>query len=183
MEVTFADSFFKSLKKISKHNTWWFKIYHFLRYDILRLFRNIWQFRKEMFNFHPWDHSFNEAIFKRSLELTANYLEKYGIEMDEMRNKKIKSIKRTIELFDHDINDDFLEQAEEELNIELISKKSFLLDDLTEEEHEINMKLIEKSNKIKEQQWEELWSIIKGHYNKENQAYLFDGSDIRTWWD
>ena len=47
MEVQFTDTFFKSLKTLSRHQTWWYKTYELFRYKIPYFFENVWYFRKE----------------------------------------------------------------------------------------------------------------------------------------
>ena len=34
MKVEFADTFWKSLKRLSRHETWWYKTYEFFRRDL-----------------------------------------------------------------------------------------------------------------------------------------------------
>ena len=188
MEITFADSFFDSLKKLARHNSWWYKTYSFLRYDIFRFFKNIILFRKELYGFYPWDSSCNLNLFKKSLEITADNLEKYGYEIEISRNKKVKSIKRVIELLDHSINEDFIDQAEKELGYEIVLSDIFSskADKRTPEEKENCDKIYKLSDEIQKQQWEELWSIIKGNYDfkiGDDWDEKFNGSDIRGWWD
>ena len=197
MEVHFADSFYKSLKVLIRHETWWYKTYEFFRYDIYRFFKNIYLFRKELYNFHAWEYSFNLRLFQKSLVLTADNLEKNGWEEDVSRGKKVKAIRRVVELLEHVINDDFLEQTEKELGVELKLSKSFWKNEPIEEDpvqEEINKKIINRSTEIEQQQWDELWFIIKGNpmffyknldenLDDKNWEEKFDGSDIRSWWD
>ena len=55
MEITFADSFFKSLEKLKRRHTWWYKTYETIRYNIPNFFRNIWYFRKALYKHRGWD--------------------------------------------------------------------------------------------------------------------------------
>ena len=59
MEVKFADSFWESLDKMDKRGRWYWKAWDFLIYDIPNGVRNIIFFRKEIWNFRPWDHIYN----------------------------------------------------------------------------------------------------------------------------
>ena len=197
MEVHFTDSFYKSLKVLVRHESWWYKTYEFFRYDIYRFFKNIYLFRKELYNFHAWEYSFTLRLFQKSLVLTADNLEKNGWEEDVSRGKKVKAIRRVVELLEHVINDDFLEQTEKELGVELKLSKSFWKNEPIEEDpvqEEINKKIINRSTEIEQQQWDELWFIIKGNpmffyknldenLDDKNWEEKFDGSDIRSWWD
>lgn len=185
MKTFFKDLFFRSLIKMGMYETWWYKIYDFIKYKIPRFFKNIWLFKKELIDFQSWDYSFNEQIFKRSLELTANYLEKYGFEEDVSRNKKILAIRRVIKLLQNEIDDNFLEQAEDELNSSYICTKLFD-DQLAEADMTNNKMIVEKAIQIQEDQWTELWSIIKGNFKfskGDDWDEVFNGSDMRGWWD
>jgi len=189
MELHFTDSFYKSLKVLVRHESWWYKTYEFFRYDIYRFFKNIFLFRKELYNFHAWEYSFNLRLFQKSLILTADYLEKNGWEEDVSRGKKVKAIRRVVELLEHVINDDFLNQTEKELGVELKFSKNFWKNESEDKDpvqEEINKKIINRSTEIEKQQWDELWSILKGKeidFWNESWDEKFDGSDIRGWWD
>ena len=37
-------------------------------------FKNIWRFRKQMWNFGAFDYSYNVDLFKRSLEITRDFM-------------------------------------------------------------------------------------------------------------
>jgi hypothetical protein len=37
---------------------------------------NFWRFRKEVYNFQPWDYRYNIELFRASLSQTADYIEK-----------------------------------------------------------------------------------------------------------
>ena len=40
-----------------------------------KFLQNIWRFRKELWRFRTFDYKFNTDLFKRSLELTADFME------------------------------------------------------------------------------------------------------------
>ena len=90
MEIKFADSFWKSLKVLARHQTWWYKAYEVLRYKIPMFFENLWFFRKELWYFRSWDYTFNLSLFARSLEKTVNTLENHGNEIESTRLKKVE---------------------------------------------------------------------------------------------
>jgi hypothetical protein len=98
MKVVFADSFFESLERMRRHQTWWYKTYEFFRYNLPYFFRNIWSFRRELYRFRSWDYQFNQDLFSRSLELAADGMEKYGREVDETRLKKVAMMRRAAAL-------------------------------------------------------------------------------------
>ncbi|MBC8147053.1 MAG: hypothetical protein H8E98_03620, partial [Bacteroidetes bacterium] len=95
------------------------------------------------------------------------------MEEDVSRNKKVKKIRRAIELLNNDLEDNYIDQARKILKIDN--------DNCYDEE------VIDLSHKLDQEQWEELWQIIKGkQYNKNIKTphdKWFDGSDMRGWWD
>jgi len=165
--------------------------YDFFRYNLPYLIKNIWYFRKELYNFRSWDYSYNLQFLKRTLERTLICIEN-GNEVDESRLVKVNKIKRTIELLDNKLSDNYMEQAEKILNIkhkisfhwnELPNGNFEMINDESLEQQQINMKIHELSAKLEEEQWEELWSIIKGS----DEIVLVDNEEvydtgIRGWW-
>jgi len=138
-------------------------------------------------------------------------MEKYGMEVDISRLKKVKAMKRAAELIRNYNEDLYIEMAEAELG-EVIHREwefeevedkpgySRLVDNETEEEKVHNRKVFERSREIGEQEWKELWRILQGQENegyqkifkslaeeekKEEDHYYkwFDGTDLRGWWD
>ena len=51
MKVQITDSFTKSLKRLIWHQHWLYRTYALFRYDIPLFVKNIWRFRREL-----WDH-------------------------------------------------------------------------------------------------------------------------------
>ena len=100
MKVTFADSFWDSLKVMSRHQTWLYKTYAVFRYKIPMFIENLWFFRKELWEFRSWDYSYNLSLLKRSLEKTCHTLEFYGMEVEYSRMKKVNKIKRAIQIIE-----------------------------------------------------------------------------------
>lgn len=199
MEIKFADSFWKSLKRLSMHQTWWYRTYEVFRYKIPMFLENIWYFRKELWKFRSWDYSFNLMMLSRSLEKTANTLEFHGYEIEETKNKKVEKIKRVIEII-HSLNEsNYIKRAEEQLG-ELRGVDFWEDKEDTPEDKEHNRKVFELSNKIEVSEWNELFLILKGQdkndfdviYSKltdeEKRNYdhwknWFDGSGMNHWWD
>ena len=190
--MIFTPTFFKSLNKIAMHNTWWYALYEMFRYNIPNFFKNVWLFRKQLYNFYAFDYTYNLQLFKRSLELTLNVI-KDGNESDIIRNKKIEKIKRAIELLSNFIDDNFLEQAEKELNLEYIVKdwefviegEGFrLVDNENSEERIQNKRISDRSFELHKSQWKELWQIFEGQdiSTLKNYEEEFDGSGINGWW-
>jgi len=211
MKIGFANSFFDSLERMSTHQTWWYRTYETIRYGIPRFFKNVWRFKNELYNFYGWDYSYNLSIFRRSLEITADYLEKNGMEVDDSRLKKVEKMRRAIELLNNIRSNSHIESAEKELGDLFLTDWEFeevpdsngsmrLIENETPEQKKHNSKVFARSNEIEEEEWNELWEIIKGqdhdaykkHLNKakisgndttDSWSEWFDGSGIRGWWD
>lgn len=182
MKVKFADSFFESLERLSRRDRWYNVLWRTVRYNIPNFLKNVWYFRAELYDFEPWDYRFNLNLFQKSLESTVDYLEKNGIEETVSLNKKTAKIRRAIELLENNKNDYYIHRAEQELG-EIHTRDWFSEDakDLTEAEFDHNKKVYDRSAKIEEQEWKELWQIIKGKKYKTYEEW--DGSDLRSWWD
>jgi hypothetical protein len=211
MEVGFANSFWKSLKTMRMHDTWWYKTYDFFRRDLPRFIENIWFFRKELWYFRSWDYSYNLSIFKRSLEKSVHTLEFYGNEIEETRMKKVEKMKRVIELLNHVCSGSYLEIAENELgeikrvdwDFEPVPEKPELyrlVDNESEEEKKHNRSVYNRADEIENEEWKEIWRILEGQDHEEYKKLYdqqtedekhsrdlwkdwFDGSGMKHWWD
>jgi hypothetical protein len=203
MEITFADSFWKSLKRLSRHQTWWYKTYEFFRRDLPYFLENIWFFRKELYKFRSWDYSYNLEMFRRSLEKTVNTIEFHGNEIDGPRLKKVEKMKRLIQLLNNIRTDDYISQAENELGELIMGDWSFdeiYVNNETEEREKHNRNVYKRANEIENEEWEELCTIIKGQNHEDYKSFYdnqsdedkhkkdlwnewYDGSGIKHWWD
>ena len=126
----------------------------------------------------------------------ANKIEKYGIEVDGSRMKKVEKMRRAAQLIKNYNEDLYIEMAEKELGKLVLHEWEFkeidnnpdlfeLVDKDTPEEKEHNRKVFARANEINEQEWSELWDIIKGQdYRKfdDNKDFdnQFDGSKIES---
>ena len=187
MDIKFTDSFWKSLKTLSRHQTWWYKIYEFFRRDLPYFFENIWFFRKELYKFRSWDYSYNLNLLRRSLEKTVNTIEFHGHEVDNSRMKKVEKIKRAIQLLNNIISDKYISQSENELGeikdidwefIETgittdntLGEKNEKLYELVEngndEDNEHNGKVFQRAKEIEKLEWKELLTIFEGQDHEE----------------
>jgi hypothetical protein len=186
MKIRFASTFYRL---------------NFFKWGIWKFFRNIYDFRRELWSFRSWDYSFNLMMLKRSLEMTLETI-RGGHEVETSKNKKIQKIERTIEILDNICSDNFLELAEKELKKQVIfyswnPKK--VGDDLWEMEEEPenvrewNRKIYNLADQIREDQWIELWTILRGQDMKTFKPSTenpwndfdewFDGSGLSSWWD
>ena len=169
--------------------------------DTLNFFKNVWRFRKPLTHHTWWDNQTSLEFLQVSLTHMADNIEKYGIEIDGPRLKKVEKMRRASQLIQNYINDLYSEMAESELG-ELIlhdwefedvpDKPGFsrLVDKETPEEKEHNTKVFKRAHEIESQEWNELFEILKGQdVNKFDKDYdwdwdkQFDGSGLKYWWD
>jgi len=211
MKVGFADSFWDSLQRMARHQTWWYKTYELFRYDLPRFFKNVWTFRKALWSHYWFDHHGTLKFLEIGLTNISDTVEKYGNEVDGPRLKKVAAMRRAIELIKNYNQDNYIQMAEKELGelvhhdweFEPVEDKpgySRLVDKDTDEEKIHNRKVFERAHEIEEQEWNELFKILKGQDYKEYRELYdaqteedkkerelwnewFDGSGIKGWWD
>jgi hypothetical protein len=192
MKAEFKNSFFESIEKLVWYDSNLWKVWAAIRYDIPLFFKNVWRFRKELYNHQWWDYRFTLEMLYRSLSIMVVKLEKDGNEEDISRGKKVAKIKRALELLKHKLDDDYVERAEVELGelsykpirFEPVEGKEGLysmVDDDTPAERKHAKKVYKRARDIEETEWKELWDIFKG--KKFTTFEKFDGSDLRGWWD
>ena len=192
MKVEFKDTFFESVEKLVWYDTNLWKVWSAIRYDIPLFFKNVWRFRKELYNHQWWDYRYTLEMLYRSLSIMVVKLEKDGIEEDISRGKKVQKIKRALELLKHKLDDDYVKRAEDELGelsykpirFEPVEGKEGLYsleDDDTLAEKRHAKKVYKRARVIEDTEWKELWDIFKG--KKFTTFEKFDGSDLRGWWD
>ena len=189
MEVTFSESFFKSLKKLNRQNTWWYKTYDIIRYGIPEFLRNVYRFRKQLWNHRWWDYHFTLQMFKRSLEIQEKGMREKGIEESAALQKKLYKMKRAIQIMERvmDPTEGYITLAEKQLG-----KKSSWSDEgwtffseKSDEQRDDDKAILELAHQLEDAEWKELWEIMKGPNYKEIKDFQkeYDGSDLRAWWD
>lgn len=188
MKIQFADSFGKSLKKLIWHQHWIYRTYATFRYDIPLFFKNIWRFRKELYNHQWWDYRFTLNMLERSLTIMEKGMSERGMEVSETREPKVKSMRRALELLRNNREDNYIERAEAELgplsNLEFeLDEDGALIDRDTPEQKEHNRKVFKRAREIEDSEWKELWDIFKGTKNSKKYGKNYDGTDMRCWWD
>lgn len=167
--------------------------------NFIQFLKNIWYFRKPLYQFRWWDYHFTLTMFRYSLQSMVNGLERHGIEESTSKGKKIAAMKRAIEILEYVECDDFILLAEKELGHEFVSNVKFepiegstsysMIDIATPEEQAMNRKILDRTHEIEKEAWEELWGILKGNQDyskfKKNQDWVaqFNGTDMRGWWD
>jgi hypothetical protein len=198
MEVKFANSFWKSLDRMVKRERWYWKAWDFIRYDIPKGIKNIIFFWKVIWNFRPWDHTYNLGIFAKSLEPLRDSI-KNGYEVDVPRLKKVAKIERAIEILNNITEDKYIDIAEAQLGYE-VNNEFIFRDDEPEEIKEENRKIYDLSREIEDKEWKELWTIFQGqehsHYvmlldrmsqeqkkNEDIWGNWYDGSGMGHWWN
>jgi len=208
MEVKFADSFFDSFERMVNREKWYWKTWDFLRYDMPRFFRNLWMFRKDLYNYR-W-YSGQHAVLpfmKTALMDMASKIDERGMEVEKSKDKKVAKMYRAAFIMERFIEDDFIEIAEQELGEIVHRKFEFedvpdkpgfcqLVDNETPAEKEHNSKVFKRAREIESQMWKELWTILEGQNHSHFEVFLdkskdkknawdnwFDGSGLRGWWD
>ena len=194
MGVQLKDTFFESVEKLVWYDTKLWKVWEFIRRGLPNFFKNIWRFRKELYNHQWWDYHFTLEMLYRSLTIMVNKLELEGIEEDESRMKKVSKIYRALELIKHKLDNDYVNRAEMELGeisykpirfepVEGSDGLFSLEDDDTPEEKKHIAKVFKRAKEIEEVEWKELWETFKGTKFSKKFGWAYDGSDMRHWWD
>ena len=190
MQIQAQDSFFKSLKRLKWHGNPVYRIYSFFRHRLPGFIKNVWSFRRELWDHRWWDYSFTLRILKRSLEIQEQGMSAKGIEESVSLDKKLSKMRRAIELLNNKIDDNFIKRTEEiygdaylgELVFEETENGKYtLVDEETEEQKQHNKLIFKKAHELEQKEWKELWQIIEG--KKYKQYKDWDGSDLRGWWD
>jgi len=181
-------------------NSLYYKFNEFTR-NLNQFYRNVWNFRKSLWNFRWWDYSFSLYVLQDTLKVVSVNLEKNGTEVTEHRMKKVQKINRVIELIENIKETNFIEQAEKELgelhNLDLTFEEvpdnpdlKRLVEDGDIEKNKHNDKVYKRAQEIEENEWNELFNILKGpdmnEYRKlKNPKWdkWYDGSGMNHWWD
>ena len=192
MKIEAGDSFFESIERLVWYDTKLWKAWEFIRRGLPNFFKNIWRFRKELYNHQWWDYHFTLEMMYRSLSIMEKGMSEKGIEVAETRNVKLIKMRRALELIKHKLDDDYVERAEGELGelsrnpieFESVEGKEGLysmVDNDTPAEKRHARKVYKRARVIEEKEWKELWDIFKG--SKFTNWEDYDGSDLRGWWD
>ena len=202
MEIKFGKTFFDSYGEMINRERWYWKLWDLFRYKIPQFLSNLWLFRKNLWN-HTWYNGDSSVLpwVKTAVDDMAWRIEKYGHEVDESRMKKVAKMRRLSYLIDVCVKDEFIDEAEKELGFKYVyypfefeevlgnDKVYTLKQNETPEDKENNSKLLNRSHEIQKEYWEELCAIIKGpdydamRASEEDWDKLYDGSDLRAWWD
>jgi hypothetical protein len=210
MKLKYENSILEKIVDTIYYDTKLWKVWKAIRYDIPLFFKNVWRFRKELYQHQWWDYHFTLQMMYRSLSIMVVRLEKDGMEIDSHRLKKVNAIKRALAILKSEIDGDYIERAElkygelsnRPLGWEPIENSTLfrMLDNDTPAEKKHRNKVYAYANKLKEDEWKELWKIFEGQDTKQFSKLLksktkeeqrnndvwgewFDGSGMRGWWD
>ena len=188
MKVKITDSFTKSLKRLIWHQHWLYRIYALFRYDILLFVKNMWRFRKELWDHQWWDYRFTLNMMERSLTIMEKGMSTRGMEVSETREPKVISMRRALELLRNNREDNFMERAEAELGPITrweweTDEDGVLIDRDTPEQKKNNRAVFKRAREIEDKEWKELWEIFKGTKYSKSYRKNYDGTDMRAWWD
>ncbi len=64
-----------------------------------------------------------------------------------------------------------------------VNEDGMLIDKDTPEQKAHNRKVFVRARQIEDEEWKELWNILKGTKNSRKFNKNYDGSDMRGWWD
>ncbi len=176
------------------------RLWETLRYDLPRFIKNIWQFRKALWQFRWYDRHGLYVFMNMSIGIMADKTERYGMEVHESRLKKVAKMKRAAELLQNFIDDNFVDQAEAELGKLIIYPIEWkpsethadcfeMVEKENDEEKAHNRKVFNRAREIQKEQWNELMDVLKGQdvekYNPEEIDWndWYDGSGAQNWWD
>jgi hypothetical protein len=198
MKVNLTNTFFESLEKIQRYEAWHNRAWRALTRDFWIFLKNVWKFRKELWDHRWWDYSFTLQMIRRSLIIMERGMHD-GMEVRETLDKKIEKMQRAIQILDNIIDSRYIEMAEAELGplyhveleFETVENRSDLfqiVDRCSPEEKSHNSRVYSRSNELEKVEWGELWEIFQGQdydkFNKEiDWTKQFDGSGLRNWWD
>lgn len=164
------------IKKIF-YKYFWEDLYYNVKFGL----RNLYRYRKIVWQTGDYDYNFNLRMMKFQLELLLKSIEK-GWEVDEHRLVKEADIKRCIEILKNIQEDNYLERCG---SVYFLERECFTFEphdyDLDGNESTYVMKdnrtpyeqthdeiVRNKSRELEEAEWNELWSLMK---------------NCRGWWD
>jgi hypothetical protein len=188
MKVKITDSFTKSLKRLIWHEHWLYRIYALFRFDILLFVKNIWRFKRELWEHQWWDYRFTLNMFERSLSIMEKGMSTKGMEVSETREPKVMAMRRALELLRNNREDNYIERAQVELGPLSdweweTDEDGVLIDRDTPEQKKHNRAVFKRAREIEDNEWKELWEIFKGTRNSKKYDKKYDGTDMRAWWD
>ena len=83
---------------MSYKHTWLNDIHIFLFKDIPNFFRNLWKFKKALWNHHWYDYSGTLQFLEIGIDDISKNLKERGIEVEHSRLKKVESMNRAVQI-------------------------------------------------------------------------------------
>ena len=147
---------------------------------MINLIKNIWFFRKELWNHRNFDYIFSLIILRRSIQGLKQSIEENGKTGSFHSNNIIKNINETINLMDSIEEGDYVEKARLALKLEFTSSAVFKeenggyrLVDLSGHES----KIFDKATELEEKEWRRLFVLLAGEKGRHRKTY-----GMRYWW-
>lgn len=147
---------------------------------MINLIKNIWFFRKELWNHRNFDYIFSLIILRRSLQGLKQCIEQNGKNGSFHYNNIIKNINETIAIMESIEEDDYIEKARLALKLEFTTSSVFKeenggyrLVDLSGHES----KIFDKANELEEKEWRRLFVLLAGEKGRHRKTY-----GMRYWW-
>jgi hypothetical protein len=149
-------------------------------YNIKYGIRNLYRYFSIIWNHRDYDSTHILKIFKFNLELLRKKMREDSYEVEEDLSLKLKDIDRVIEILDNIINDKHYETSAfiyKGLDFEELADGNFLMkNNLTKDEEEYNTSVTKGIIKIEQEEWDELFLILKEGKNYPNIKAM------QSWW-
>ncbi len=147
----------------------------------IRFFKNVWYFRKELYNHIGCNGIYSLNIFNKSLKMISKSL-KTDLGDSFVNKKTIERIDEAIYLIDKLYDDDYvnivlLEMEEDFKESEAykeetsFSRSNLILNDVLKNKNSDYYDIFYRANELNEKDWKRLWTILK------SKDY-----GIRSWW-
>jgi hypothetical protein len=138
-----------------------------------RFLKNVWLFRKELWNFRQWDYCFNNRLYARSWELTAEYLDSDTC-ITGSGHEDAANIRNFIKLLR--LSEDGVTEAERIMGIDFFEQSKLADGDegclsswlsrpkeTWDEEQRKFYKMLMLMNQIEKKSWKNAWKFMSSH--------------------
>lgn len=137
---------------------------------------NFWRFRKEVYNFQPWDYRYNLDLFRASLSKTADYIEKHDRYVRAQDD--VKDIKMFLKCTD---KREFWDVCEE--YNDYISNSEMYFEDTGKGDNTSYMKFKNNSSIIEDRKNQLTKRAIAWEQARWNRAWSLVKNNMQGWWD
>lgn len=168
MEIKVTDTFMESAEKVFNPGIFrrilnWFNS---IKWSI----KNLIKYRKIVSKIRPWDYEYIIKMIEFQLSDLCDTIEEYGNEADDGRLPKIKNMRRTLELLNNHIKDNYLDRCgyDDEAVKMKVEGNSVIFEKSVGYENYDEEKIFSKAHKLEEKEWNELFKTLK---------------EMREWWD